>query len=70
VVNGENMNNYKKIMSRIDDIIAKEQKDVPVSPTGLLGRAKMKSKQNDSNDVQHQVARYVALIRKQRELLK
>lgn len=64
------MDGYKKIMSRIDDILAKEQKDVPVSPAGLLGRTRTKPKQKDSNDVEHQLARYIALIRKQRELLK
>lgn len=66
------MKNYKQLMSRVDAIISEEDKAVPVSVTGLLGRSKapMKAK-GDMKSPEAQIAKYIAMIRKQRkELLK
>lgn len=66
------MKNYKQLMSRVDAIISEEDKTVPVSVTGLLGRSKVPMKaKDDMKSPEAQIAKYIAMIRKQRkELLK
>lgn len=64
------MQNYNQLMSRIDSIIAEQDKSVPVAVGGLLGRTKAPPKQmSTANTPDAQVAKYVAMIRKQREAL-
>lgn len=64
------MKNYTRLMSRIDSIIAEQDKSAPVAVSGLLGRTKPVSKQIPmDNSPEAQVAKYVAMIRKQREAL-
>ena len=66
---GDNMKNYKRVMSRVDAIIAEQDKSAPVAVGGLLGRTKVAPKQMTGNSPEAQVAKYVAMIRKQREAL-
>lgn len=56
-------------MSRVDSIIAEQDKSAPVAVSGLLGRTKMPTKQMDTDTPESQIANYVAMIRKQREQL-
>lgn len=63
------MKNYNRLMSRVDSIIAEQDKSAPVSVGGLLGRTKPVSKQMPTDTPEAQVAKYVAMIRKQREAL-
>ena len=64
------MNSFKNMMSRIDSVIAEQDKTAPVSVSGLLGRTKTPSKQIKMDTPEAQIAKYVAMIRKQREALK
>lgn len=56
-------------MSKVDNIIAQQNKKAPVSASGLLspGRAAPKSVQIDEKSPEASIAKYVAMIRKQRE---
>jgi hypothetical protein len=64
------MKNYKRLMSRVDSIIADEDKSAPVAVSGLLGRTKVPEKtKKDMTSPEAQIAKYVAMIRKQREAL-
>ena len=64
------MKSYNQLMSRVDAIIAQQDKSVPVAVGGLLGRTKAPPKQTPTaNTPEAQVAKYVAMIRKQREAL-
>jgi hypothetical protein len=64
------MKNYNQLMSKIDTIISEQDKSAPVAVGGLLGRTKLPSKQTQSdNSPEAQIAKYVAMIRKQREAL-
>lgn len=64
------MKNYNQLMSRVDSIIAEQDKSVPVAVSGLLGRTKAVPKQMPtSNTPDAQVAKYIAMIRKQRKAL-
>jgi hypothetical protein len=74
-VNGQllgnsNMKNYKHLMSRVDSLIADEDKSAPVAVGGLLGRTKLPEKiKKDMTSPEAQIAKYVAMIRKQRKAL-
>lgn len=63
------MKNFNRLMSRVDSIIAEQDKSAPVAVSGLLGRTKPVSKQMPMDTPEAQVAKYVAMIRKQREAL-
>jgi translation initiation factor 2 gamma subunit (eIF-2gamma) len=63
------MKNFNRVMSRVDAIIAEQDKSAPVAVGGLLGRTKVAPKQIKSDSPEAQVAKYVAMIRKQREAL-
>lgn len=63
------MKNYNRVMSRVDSIIAEQDKSAPVAVGGLLGRTKMPAKEMKMDSAEAQVAKYVAMIRKQREAL-
>lgn len=64
------MKSYNQLMSRVDTIIAQQDKSAPVAVGGLLGRTKTAPKQMPTaNTPEAQVAKYVAMIRKQREAL-
>lgn len=63
------MKNFNRVMSRIDSIIAEQDKSAPVAVGGLLGRTKAPSKEMKTNGPEAQIAKYVAMIRKQREAL-
>jgi hypothetical protein len=63
------MKNFNRVMSRVDSIIAEQDKSAPVAVSGLLGRTKPVSKQMPMDTPEAQVAKYVAMIRKQREAL-
>jgi hypothetical protein len=75
LVNGQllgdlNMKNYKRLMSRVDSLIADEDKSAPVAVGGLLGRTKLPEKtKTDMKSPEAQIAKYVAMIRKQRKSL-
>lgn len=64
------MKNYNRLMSRVDSIIAEQDKTAPVAVSGLLGRTKIPSKEMKTDTPEAQIAKYVAMIRKQREALK
>jgi hypothetical protein len=64
------MKNYNRFMSRVDSIITEQDKTAPVAVSGLLGRTKMPSKEMKMDTPEAQIAKYVAMIRKQREALK
>lgn len=63
------MKNYNRVMSRIDSIIAEQDKTAPVAVSGLLGRTKVPSKELKTDSAEAKIAKYVAMIRKQREAL-
>jgi hypothetical protein len=64
------MKNYKRLMSRVDSIITDQDKSTPVAVSGLLGRTKLPEKtKTDMTSPEAQIAKYVAMIRKQREAL-
>jgi hypothetical protein len=62
------MKNYKSTISRIDSIISKRDKSLPVSTSGLLA-PKMKQPTRSANSIDEQLADYIAMIRKQRQEL-
>ena len=62
------MKNYKSTISRIDSIISKRDKSLPVSTSGLLA-PKMKQPTRSANSMDEQLADYIAMIRKQRQEL-
>ena len=62
------MKNYKSTMARIDSIISKKDKALPVSTSGLLA-PKMKPPTKSANGIDDQLADYIAMIRKQRQIL-
>jgi hypothetical protein len=64
------MKNYKRLMSRVDSLITDKDKSAPVAVGGLLGRTKLPEKtKTDMKSPEAQIAKYVAMIRKQREAL-
>lgn len=63
------MKNYNYVMSRVDSIIAEQDKSAPVAVGGLLGRKKVPSKEMNMDSPESQIAKYVAMIRKQRKVL-
>lgn len=62
------MNNYKSLMAKVDAIIEKQNKKLPISTAGLLS-PKGKAAQTTMDSPEAQIAKYVAIIRKQREEL-
>jgi len=56
------------MMARIDSIISSRDKTLPVSTSGLLA-PKMKQPSKSANNVEEQLADYIAMIRKQRKEL-
>jgi hypothetical protein len=62
------MKNYKSTIARIDSIISKRDKSLPVSTSGLLA-PKMKQPVKSANSIDEQLADYIAMIRKQRQEL-
>jgi hypothetical protein len=63
------MKNYKSMMARIDKLIQEKDKTLPVSTSGLLAPKGLKTEKEDDTSVEAQLAKYIALIRKQREEL-
>lgn len=62
------MKNYKSLMAKVDAIIEKQNKALPISTSGLLS-PKGKPSLMSMDNPEAQIAKYVALIRKQREEL-
>jgi hypothetical protein len=62
------MKNYKSTIARIDALINKKDKSLPVSTSGLLA-PKMKQPVKSANSIDEQLADYIAMIRKQRQEL-
>lgn len=62
------MKNYKSVISRIDSIISKRNKTLPVSTSGLLA-PKMKQPSKGGSGIDEQIADYIEMIRKQRQEL-
>ena len=62
------MNNYKALMAKVDAIIEKQNKALPISTSGLLS-PKGKPSKVAMDSPEAQIAKYVAIIRKQREEL-
>jgi hypothetical protein len=63
------MQNYKAMMARIDKMIQQKDKTLPVSTSGLLAPKGIKPEKQDDTSVEAQLAKYIAIIRKQREEL-
>lgn len=63
------MKNYKSMMARIDKMIQEKDKNLPVSTSGLLAPKGIKTEKQDDTSVEAQLAKYIAIIRKQREEL-
>lgn len=63
------MQNYKAMMARIDKMIQEKDKSLPVSTSGLLAPKGIKPTKQDDNSVEAQLAKYISIIRKQREEL-
>lgn len=63
------MKNYKSMMARIDKLIQEKDKTLPVSTSGLLAPKGVKTEKQDDTSVEAQLAKYIAIIRKQREEL-
>lgn len=63
------MKNYKSMMARIDKLIQEKDKTLPVSTSGLLAPKGIKTEKQDDTSVEAQLAKYIAIIRKQREEL-
>ena len=65
------MKNYKQLMAKVDGIIAQQDKKVPISSSGLLSPARLPkttiSKPIKEDSPEASIAKYVAMIRKQRE---
>jgi len=62
------MKNYKSLMAKVDAIIEKQNKSLPISTSGLLS-PKGKPSLMSMDSPEAQIAKYVAIIRKQREEL-
>jgi len=62
------MKNYKAVIGRIDDIISKRNKALPVSTSGLLA-PKTKPTTKTEEGLDNQLADYIEMIRKQRQEL-
>lgn len=62
------MKNYKSLMAKVDAIIEKQNKALPISTSGLLS-PKGKPSMTPIDSPEAQIAKYVAIIRKQREEL-
>lgn len=62
------MKNYKTLMAKVDSIIEKQNKKLPISTSGLLS-PKGKAAPTTMDSPEAQIAKYVAIIRKQREEL-
>jgi hypothetical protein len=63
------MKNYKSMMARIDKLIQEKDKTLPVSTSGLLAPKGLKTEKEDDTSVEAQLAKYITIIRKQREEL-
>ena len=63
------MKNYKSMMARIDKLIQEKDKTLPVSTSGLLAPKRLKTEKEDDTSVAAQLAKYITIIRKQREEL-
>jgi hypothetical protein len=64
------MQNFNRVMSRVDSLIVDQDKSAPVAVGGLLGRTKLPEKtKTDMKSPEAQIAKYVAMIRKQRKAL-
>ena len=63
------MKNYKSMMARIDKLIQEKDKTLPVSTSGLLAPKGIKTEKEDDTSVEAQLAKYITIIRKQREEL-
>ena len=61
------MQNYKAMMARIDKMIQQKDKTLPVSTSGLLAPKGVKPEKSDDTSIESQLAKYIAVIRKQRE---
>lgn len=64
------MENYKKLMSKVDAVIAQQDKKTPVAASGLLSPSRLASvKPLKEDSPEASIAKYVAMIRKQRKEL-
>ena len=57
------------MMARIDKLIQEKDKTLPVSTSGLLAPKGLKTEKEDDTSVEAQLAKYITIIRKQREEL-
>jgi hypothetical protein len=62
------MRNYKTLMARVDKLIHDKNKELPLSTSGLLA-PKGKMSKIDESSPEAQIAKYITIIRKQREEL-
>lgn len=61
------MKNYKQYMQKIDSMLAEPAKKQKTPASGLLAPSRMPKQTKEDNSVDAQIARYVALIRKQKQ---
>lgn len=62
------MKNYKTLMARVDKLLQEKDRALPVSTSGLLA-PKGKMSKIDESSPEAQIAKYISIIRKQREEL-
>jgi hypothetical protein len=62
------MRNYKSVISRVDSIISKRNKTLPISTSGFLA-PKTKPTTKTEKGLDDQLADYIEMIRKQRQEL-
>lgn len=63
------MKNYKSLMAEVDSIIQQQNKKLPVSTSGLLAPKGKATPQQGMPSPVEEIAKYIAIIKKQREEL-
>lgn len=61
------MKNYKQYMQKIDSMLAEPAKKQKVPASGLLSPSRLPKQTKEDTSVDGQVARYIAVIRKQKQ---
>lgn len=63
------MKNYTRYMQKIDGLLAEDKADKKTPASGLLAPSKVPKKTQEGTDVDSQIAKYISIIRKQKQEL-
>ena len=63
------MKNYTEYMKKIDSMLVEDKTEKKVPASGLLSPSKLPAKTKMGTDVDSQIARYISVIRKQKQEL-